>query len=757
MFNVDMMQLRDEEVDEESEFDRLNFIISRGISVMALEDSPKDSREQKGCVVRRSGTVCSRGERRAGAQGIGEGVGVEEEGDEEEEGLSWDDDEAGEVSDDEGNSQGRGEGGGGAGVGRSVTLKMLLSEGLLQPGEAAMSIDYLLQGHKFTGDLLPGGQIRSQESDLIFATPTAWAVHCKKIVNPDKKSGCGWASVKYRGQKLDSYKSSWFKNKKLDRNKENGGTEVSSECEVAEKDDKKLFETERGNKAKGHDRGTRVHREEEDMLLLLFYVIHYLSLILDFAMVIIFSDANTLVESTPFSSMGKIQPFLVSISSNTLLVMDFHCHLTTSEVVGYLGGHWDVNAHTPYLAESISLESTISSYWVMPPPESRPHEYGRPMLMNYSVIQDQFLSQDALNEMKRCADFYRGEPDFIQFSEKFKGNITYMEKLKATLSSKFPREHSNGMMWSFVKDLITPVATTCIAPKQEGSHSSSSTAKSTSEVLSIPVIPVVPKVEPSIPKTLESQAEVKMEVKKDECDKESSSSTPKEDTTVLTPNKESESLGNEESIRYYKMYLAITQAFPCRCRLGDHEVAPLVEADVQRAMEARRLTLVGWYHSHPFAPASPTLRDLDSQLDHQMKMKGSSDASYTPCVGVIVVSSECEVAEKDDKKVISHKSPRVVMKHNILGCRAVNHELETRPIHEEDEVAVIEEGPTDLSMSSHTEVKSDENLESDDGPTSAKIPRTEPTEVVDLESPQQASVSEILIEDVSPATDTPAD
>jgi hypothetical protein len=45
------------------------------------------------------------------------------------------------------------------------------------------------------------------------------------------------------------------------------------------------------------------------------------------------------------------------------------------------------------------MESALVCYWVMPPPESRPQEYGRPMLMSYSVNQDQFLSQDALNEM----------------------------------------------------------------------------------------------------------------------------------------------------------------------------------------------------------------------------------------------------------------------------------------------------------------------------------------------------------------------
>jgi len=86
---------------------------------------------------------------------------------------------------------------------------------------------------------------------------------------------------------------------------------------------------------------------------------------------------------------------------------------------------------------------------------------------------------------------------------------------------------------------------------------------------------------------------------------------------------------------FYVVDLAITHAFPCRSRLADRELAPLVEADIYRAIEQRHLTLVGWYHSHPFAAATPTLRDIDAQLDYQIKMKGNSDASYTPCVGVI--------------------------------------------------------------------------------------------------------------------------
>lgn len=68
-----------------------------------------------------------------------------------------------------------------------------------------------LQGKKFVGDLQPDGRIVWQETGQVFNSPSAWATHCKKLVNPAKKSGCGWASVKYKGQKLDKYKAAWLR------------------------------------------------------------------------------------------------------------------------------------------------------------------------------------------------------------------------------------------------------------------------------------------------------------------------------------------------------------------------------------------------------------------------------------------------------------------------------------------------------------------------------------------------------------------
>lgn len=79
----------------------------------------------------------------------------------------------------------------------------------------------------------------------------------------------------------------------------------------------------------------------------------------------------------------------------------------------------------------------------------------------------------------------------------------------------------------------------------------------------------------------------------------------------------------------------MSHAFPCRNSKRDRYKANDVEIDIQKAMLEQNLTLVGWYHSHPRFGAQPTLRDCDSQLDYQIKMRGTSDATYSPCIGFI--------------------------------------------------------------------------------------------------------------------------
>lgn len=57
---------------------------------------------------------------------------------------------------------------------------------------------------------------------------------------------------------------------------------------------------------------------------------------------------STMVELTSFSTLGKIQPFLVTVTTTAALLVDLHCHLTDKEICGYLGGHWDINSHSTF-------------------------------------------------------------------------------------------------------------------------------------------------------------------------------------------------------------------------------------------------------------------------------------------------------------------------------------------------------------------------------------------------------------------------
>lgn len=59
-----------------------------------------------------------------------------------------------------------------------------------------------------------------------------------------------------------------------------------------------------------------------------------------------------------------------------------------------------------------------------------------------------------MEEMKKCAEFYKKEKTFVNFADNFQNNTTYLEKLKTTLNSKFPRDQNDGILWGFIKEII---------------------------------------------------------------------------------------------------------------------------------------------------------------------------------------------------------------------------------------------------------------------------------------------------------------
>lgn len=81
--------------------------------------------------------------------------------------------------------------------------------------------------------------------------------------------------------------------------------------------------------------------------------------------------------------------------------------------------------------------------------------------------------------------------------------------------------------------------------------------------------------------------------------------------------------------------LTIKQAFPCLNRLADDKRGQATEIKIAQSIESAGLCLVGWYHSHPLSPPTPTVQDIDSQLEYQLKLKGSGDQGYRPCIAMI--------------------------------------------------------------------------------------------------------------------------
>ncbi|XP_054752512.2 MPN domain-containing protein-like [Lytechinus pictus] len=440
-------------------------------------------------------------------------------------------------------------------TGRGVTLSMLMSDGVVEAGKDCLSIEYL--GSKFTADLMTDGRIFWSKEKQIFNSPSAWAIHIKSILNPGKRSGCGWASVKYNGKKLDVVKSQWFRNMKIpyldDDNGSNdnssllengnqspgrpGDSDVDEEVSEDNKPCPPMSKVTKNRKRKLGDENDN-HRIDLQRMKLgssppNTKAIPYSSLGKKSAN----KDPHKLVRCLSFKEMGKLQPFTVSITTNCLLIVDFHCHLTTSEVIGYLAGKWDPEtqhmtilqafpcrcrlgekqngasvemeirqsmnsrglqlvgwyhshpcspAHpslsdiecqmnyqlklkgdgmsyqpclaficAPYNTHKAIKDSQLKAVWVMPPEEEKASLYGMPMDMTFTRQQDIFLTQEVLAEMKYLVEYYKDSSDMVLLNETWFETDTFLDKMKGSLSKKFPKDRSDKRLLDFIDSILT--------------------------------------------------------------------------------------------------------------------------------------------------------------------------------------------------------------------------------------------------------------------------------------------------------------
>lgn len=351
----------------------------------------------------------------------------------------------------------------------------------------------------FEADLLPSGCIRWTETRQVFSTPSSWVNHCKKVINPEGsstgKASSAWSLIKYGGKRLDTYKLKWFRRQKKIVNNANllasqqSSTLASSTNNSISGDMPSMmaglpgilstFPSTMFKELQYSLPSTAIHDDDPEKMMIRNMVSHEQLPARNSSND---QDMSVLVKCVPFSALDRIQPFTMTMSTNALLLIDFHCHLTSGEVTGYLGGTWDTSSHnlsilqafpcrsrladkerssaveeeirqnletrnlsvvgwyhshprsaahpsvkdienqleyqvimkgetessyvpcigficSPYDEYNPGPGSSYQSFWVMPPNEYRPYEYGRPMQMLFSITRDSFLTQDLLLEM----------------------------------------------------------------------------------------------------------------------------------------------------------------------------------------------------------------------------------------------------------------------------------------------------------------------------------------------------------------------
>lgn len=96
-------------------------------------------------------------------------------------------------------------------------------------------------------------------------------------------------------------------------------------------------------------------------------------------------------------------------------------------------------------------ESDLSFFWVAPPPENVPLEYGKPLKMTYSMVRDPCLSQEALEQIDQAIAFAKGlDKRLTNFADTFSGDTWKVTKFGKSIWTKFPKDQDDRL-WQYLR------------------------------------------------------------------------------------------------------------------------------------------------------------------------------------------------------------------------------------------------------------------------------------------------------------------
>ncbi|CAN7991165.1 unnamed protein product, partial [Ixodes hexagonus] len=446
------------------------------------------------------------------------------------------------------------------------------------------------QGSRFTGDLLKDGKIKWRETQEIYSSPSSWAVHCKKLLNPDKKSGCGWSTVSRPANPPPPYPHTH--------------THTHTHTHPSQ------FGVE--NKSCG------VRRLALSAMSVVLPLLHSYAFSVSFPLRRALRSPRC--AAAPPTSAGCVAvpsperwrrvPALGRLGQLALGAR--RAESKTSNAVACfsrLSGAPEIRRavarFAPEMAEITNIVTSVRpSLSLKPAKLLAPRSYSLPPTV--SPVRLKFVLHAHQPSKTRSAE--NSDPTNT-------GARATEQPLKRLEKRREPQRWSGEEMNSANGDICAAVC----------SGSSTNSADLNTLVISTP-FSVLDRIQP-FTLTISTNCLLLIDF---HCH--------------LTESEVVGYLGGTWDIAAHN--LSILQAFPCRARLADKEAAPGIEEEIRESLEQRHLTVVGWYHSHPRAPPQPSLRDCNCQLDYQITMKGESDSSYTPCVGLI-----CSPYVKDESCV----------------------------------------------------------------------------------------------------------
>ncbi|KAL0038793.1 hypothetical protein WJX79_008093 [Trebouxia sp. C0005] len=250
--------------------------------------------------------------------------------------------------------------------GGGITLKLLIDEGILWPGENILTVEY--KSNITYGSLAECGRIKCTISgtELTFESPSAFSIYLKRLINPARKADDGWKTVKFEGKFLEHYKLELARRRFGPATAEKGGAAASEEPPAK----KPRIDLDRKYSGNGASASPRAPRQAAPKIKFPRpppapasprdapsqappELGEYASgrprrhtKTPGYRLGSNVEDEHQMVEpehyrGIPGSGAAEAQSFRIEVTPCAQVVMDFHAHLNMNEVIGLLAGECD--------------------------------------------------------------------------------------------------------------------------------------------------------------------------------------------------------------------------------------------------------------------------------------------------------------------------------------------------------------------------------------------------------------------------------